>query len=259
MSFSREIEEELSGFLRRHAGREHYRKIAVFDADGTLWRGDLGEAFLRHQIERRIIPAAPKNSDPWTVYWDEVVNGNPAAAYAWPAQWNAGVAEEDLSRWCREFFRSSYAHLVFEPVRRLTHSLMNADFEVWVVSASMKWAIQAAVQGFGIQPDRVIAASVVVKNGVLTDELEIPVPFRAAKAKLVDRFIGARPLLVAGNTYWDKEMMITANEIVLGICSERKGEPNYDSETRLQRFLKQQSEEEAPTGGKRKWLSQRFA
>ena len=31
-------------------------KIAVFDADGTLWHDDLGEAFFKFQIENKLAP-----------------------------------------------------------------------------------------------------------------------------------------------------------------------------------------------------------
>ncbi|MBI3543299.1 MAG: haloacid dehalogenase-like hydrolase, partial [Deltaproteobacteria bacterium] len=136
---------------------------------------------------------------------------------------------------------------VFEPMRELTHELLNLGFEVWVVTGSPRWSVQAGVKGFGIPADRVIGTSVLVKGGVLTTELEHEVPYRAGKARLIEKIIGVDPLFAAGNTYWDKEMLTLATELALAVHSEERGEPNHESEQRLQRL--------AETN---KWLSQRL-
>jgi phosphoserine phosphatase len=244
--FDLSIARELNKFLERpQALGRGRRDIAVFDADGTLWRGDVGEAFYRHQIQRKTIPGAPPR-DPWDVYIKEAIEGDTVKAYGWLAQWNAGVAEDDLNRWCEEYFNIHFAHMIFAPMRELAHALINAGFEVWVVTASPRWIVQAGVKGFGIQPDRVIGTSVVVEKGRLTDKVE-QVPYRAAKAKLIQSVIGQKPSFAAGNTYWDKEMMVIATELALAIHSENKGEPNFESEQRLQKLARAN-----------KWLSQRF-
>lgn len=222
------------------------RKLALFDADGTLWRGDIGEAFFRHQIDRKSIPHAPK-SDAWGTYIGEALKGNTVKAYGWLAQWNAGVREIDFIRWCEEFFEIMWAKNVFEPVREFTHMLRNAGFEVWVVTGSPRWIVQAGIKGFGITADRVIGTSVIVKDGVLTEELEHEVPYRAGKARLIEKLIGAQPHFVAGNTYWDKEMMQLAADLALAIHSEDEGEPNHESEQKLRKLAESSD-----------WLVQRF-
>jgi phosphoserine phosphatase len=241
--FDAPVARELEKLLRRaRSGRQ----VTIFDADGTLWRGDVGEAFFRHQVERNTVPHAPKK-DPWDTYLRESLDGNTAKAYGWLAQWNAGVRERDLMRWCEEYFRDSWTKFVFEPVRELSHALLNAGLEVWVVTGSPRWIVQAGVKGFGIPADRVIGTSVHVRDGLLTDELEHETPYRAGKARLVEKIIGTKPVFVGGNTYWDKEMMVMAGELALAICSEEKGEPNHDSEQKLQKLATAN-----------KWLTQRF-
>ena len=118
-------------------------------------------------------------------------------------------------------------------MRDLSHTLLKAGFEIWVVSASIRWIVEVGVKDFGIQHDHVIGSSVVVESGVLTEKIENMVPYRGAKAKLIEKIIGVKPLLAGGNTYWDKEMLGTARELVLTINSEKKGTLNYDSEQRL--------------------------
>src|SRR5438132_1254695 len=41
--------------------------LAVFDADGTLWRDDVGEAFLRHLVSLGWV-RLPDGSDPYEAY-----------------------------------------------------------------------------------------------------------------------------------------------------------------------------------------------
>ena len=241
--FDANVARELTHFVERE---RHGRRIAIFDADGTLWRGDVGEAFFKHQIERGTVPRAPKK-DPWQAYLTEALEGETAKAYGWLAQWNAGVEEADLMRWCDEFFRDSWTKFVFEPMREFTHTLLNSGFEVWVITGSPRWIVQAGVKGFGIPSDRVLGSSVVVEKGILTDRIENEVPYRAGKARLVEKIIAGTPAFVAGNTYWDKEMMLMASEMAFAVCSEDKGEVNHESEERLQRL--------AETN---KWLTQRF-
>src|SRR5512140_1720886 len=45
-------------FLERHAGREA-GAVAVFDCDGTLIKGDVGEAMLYYQIEHFLFRHSP--------------------------------------------------------------------------------------------------------------------------------------------------------------------------------------------------------
>jgi hypothetical protein len=173
--------------------------------------------------------------------------GDAVKAFGWLAQWNAGVAEADLKQWADHFFRTKWLQNVFQPMRQLTHALLNAGFEVWIVSGSIRWIVEAGVQGFGIQSDRILGTTVEVENGVLTDRLKGVVPYRAGKARLVSEAIGCRPLLAAGNTFWDKELVDTATELGLTIQSDVQGGPNYDSEQKLARL--------AASNG---WLIQRF-
>src|SRR4051812_12172047 len=112
--FTPSVSKELIKFVEKHHGHESIRKIAVFDADGTLWRGDVGEAFFRYQVERRIIPHAPKRNA-WNTYFTESTAGDSAKAYGWLAQWNAGVKETDLQRWCEEYVLENWIQNVFEP------------------------------------------------------------------------------------------------------------------------------------------------
>src|SRR5690606_23847938 len=79
-------EEKLSSLLQdltRLAEQSTTPRIAAFDADGTLWRNDLGELFFQYQIDLKKLE--PLTKDPWG-YYEEVKNhDDPEKAYLWLA------------------------------------------------------------------------------------------------------------------------------------------------------------------------------
>lgn len=243
--FDSPVAAKLEEFIERHRSTPG-RKLALFDADGTLWWGDVGEAFFRHQIATGTIPHAPKEK-PWEFYLNESVRGDAAKAYGWLAQWNAGVSADRLYGLAEEFFAKNWEQHVFSAIKELVDNLHGAGFECWVVSGSIHWVVARGASRFGIPKERVIGSAVTVENGVLTSTIDGVVPYRAGKTVMIESRIKGQPLLAAGNTYWDKELVCTTKELGLAIHSEHEGEPNYESEQKLQQLAKE-----------RNWLTQRF-
>lgn len=242
--FAPEVASSLEKFIAKHK-QSKGRKLALFDADGTLWHGDAGEAFIRWQVKHGNAPHAPK--DAWEVYFNEATKGDAVKAYGWLAQWNAGVSEAELYRLSEEFFAQEWERNIFKPMQVLVSAFSAAGFECWVVSGSIHWVVAMGATRFGIPKERVIGTAVKVNKGVLTDVIDGVVPYRAGKSVMVEKIIKDQPLFAAGNTYWDKELVCTSRELGLAINSEHPGEPNYESEQKLQQLAKE-----------RQWLSQRF-
>src|SRR5436305_13468701 len=78
--------------------------IAAFDADGTLWREDVGEAFLRHLISLGWI-RLPDGSDPYQAY-ERAVERDGRSGYAYAAQLQAGLEEARLAAEAERFARA---------------------------------------------------------------------------------------------------------------------------------------------------------
>lgn len=247
--FDPEVSKKLEQFIVNQSKKTGSHKgIAVFDADGTLWRGDIGEAFFRDQVARGTVPHAPPKNEAWNFYFNETIKGDCAKAFGWLAQWNTGVKETDLKAWAKEFYEREWAKLAFEPVRQLVRKMTEVGIEVWVVSGSIRWVVAAGAATYGIPEHRVIGTSVDVENGVLTDRIEHGIiPYRGGKVQLMEKKIKQTPIFAGGNTYWDKEMMTTATELALAIHSEHRGEPNFESEQKLFEHAKSQG-----------WLTQKF-
>ena len=62
---------------------------------------------------------------------------------------------------------------------------------------------------FGIPPERVLAAAVVVEDGKVTDKV-IRVPSGKGKPKAIREVIGRTPDAVFGNSIWDADMLEVA-------------------------------------------------
>src|SRR5207249_8259681 len=73
----------------RGAGREAPGGVAAFDADGTLWREDVGEAFLRHLVSLGWV-RLPDGGDPYEAY-ERAVDRDKRSGYVYAAQLQAGL------------------------------------------------------------------------------------------------------------------------------------------------------------------------
>jgi phosphoserine phosphatase len=168
------------------------RGPVVFDADGTLWRGDVGEELLRElgHIDE----------------YDRRVREDPIDAYTWAVEIMAGMRESELTVQCARLF--SARQEVFAFVRPLLARLKN----VWVVSASPIWAVVPGASALGIE--NVIGVACGVKDGVLDGRVEKPIPCGEGKV-LKLRARGIEPALAFGNGELDEPMLELAKRAVV--------------------------------------------
>lgn len=212
LPFSQEVRAAVASFLATPA-----RRVACLDADGTLWSEDIGEAFLRWLAEGRLLPAIDPARDPSDV-WSEYearVRKDRAAGYAWAVELMAGLDEADVIRWCRQM---AAAWPNYRPqMRALVEGMRAAGAEVWLVSASNRWIVEAAAPRMGADPAKVIAMATEVSDGRLTDRLIPPPICGAGKVRAIEERIGCRPGLAAGDSFGDLEMLEAASvRVVLG-------------------------------------------
>lgn len=255
-SFDLEVEKKLQKFVQDKRAQKKavrntgaLRLVAVFDADGTLWRGDAGESFFKFQIANKMIPAEYT----WNRYHHENTSGDKIKAYTSLATANAGKSEKDLLQVCRLFFRTNMKKDIFIAMKALVNELKFAGFEVWVVSASPSFIVEAGALEMGIEPSRVIAVRAKVENGIIQNELAYPAPYREKKVDAIENIIKTKPVFAAGNTAWDQYMMREALEMTLAIRSENEGDPNYESEMELFKAAKELDGKNSIT-----WLTQKF-
>ncbi len=182
-------------------------RAVVFDADGTLWRGDVGEDFLRYLAANNLLVAPPREGA--YAKYEAVNHHDPAASYAYAVTVMAGMREDELNLHAGTFFRQRFAGRVFPYVRPLVAQLEANGFDVWVCSASPRWAVEAGAVALGLPKARVIAVESEVSDGRLTSKLLAPVVAGPGKVTWLKRK-GVAPLLAIGNGDLDLDMLAFA-------------------------------------------------
>lgn len=191
------------------------RRLACFDADGTLWSEDIGEAFFRWLAAGGLLPSRP---GPWEETWAEYearVHEDRTAGYTWAVQCMAGLAEADIRRWCGQM-AAAWPNVRVE-MTGLVRGLQGAGVETWIVSASCGWIVEAAAASAGFAPDRVIGIRTEVREGRITDVPVEPVSCAMGKVQAIRRWIGGEAHLAVGDSLGDLEMLAhAAQPLVVG-------------------------------------------
>jgi phosphoserine phosphatase len=181
-------------------------RIAAFDCDGTLWSGDAGEGFFSWELSQGIVSEAvarwarPRYADYKAgKVREEVMCGEMVTMHR-------GLHEHVVEEAASTYFDQNFLPNIFPEMRELVARLKNTGCDVWAVSSTNLWVIRAAMTHFGIPVDRILAASVVVQNGVITDQL-IRVPSGSAKPSALCEVLVASLDCAFGNSIWDREML----------------------------------------------------
>ena len=205
---------------------------AAFDADGTLWDSDLGEQFFQYQIDHSQLPHLV-GVDPWE-YYESTKKVDPIKAYLWLAQINAGQPLEKVRQWARESVEKSGAR-VFEPQKEMISWLKNEGVEVFIVTASIQWAVEPAAQMVGIDFSHVMGIQTSTDDqGLVTNIQKGPITWREGKAQaLLERTNKVKPVFCSGNTLGDISLIETS--IGGRLCIQTQIEKNglYEEESKL--------------------------
>ena len=212
---------------------------AAFDADGTLWATDLGEAFFKFQIQRNLLPEVlSKYPDPWRHYRDWKESGDPRPAYLWLAQINAGRPISEIRAWAAENVRSLHPLPFFAAQQKLIRWLQKHDVRVFVVTASVAWAVEPGALLYDISQDHVIGVKTQVLNGVIQSQPDGEMTYREGKMKaLLQATGGQAPFFASGNTLGDCHLLEGAS-LRLAVTSTRPSDELYKSEQALQEKIK---------------------
>jgi phosphoserine phosphatase len=196
------------------------------------------EASLRDPARR---PAAAKALV--RAYWQLLERLGKEAAYPWCVQLMAGFTPAEVGTVSRRILDEELARPLgrepladgpqdpeplslatglrpYAPMQALVRALEVAGVSVWIVSASNPWTVSAfAGPHLGIPPERVIGMTPRVRAGRLVAEHDpgVPVTVGPGKVAAIDRLIGRRPCLAAGDSGSDWEMLCASTGLALVI------------------------------------------
>lgn len=227
--FSDQIQKTLDTFFAKAKQSGVSRKIAVFDADGTLWHDDVGDIFLTQGFSRSVFPKEASLAE-----YEKLHEQSPASAYELLVKWLDGKQESFIWETCHKILKD-HSPKPFDGQQALVKKLKEEGFEIWVISASPWWMVVAAAQEYyGVPPERVLAARTKVDaQGILLSNMLYNVPFRETKVTALQRFVCAQPHMVAGNSMGDWSLLHQSLWLSLVIHGQNPSEPYFDSEVKL--------------------------
>ncbi|MDE1991100.1 MAG: haloacid dehalogenase-like hydrolase [Rhizobiaceae bacterium] len=206
-------------------------RIAVFDNDGTLWTEQPYYVQLGFALDRvkTLAPAHPewKEKEPFK----SILQGDLAAVAKsgekglvdLVMETHAGQTTDEFAKIVQDWFATAkhpktgkpYTDMTYLPMRELLDYLRAHGFKTYIVSGGGVEFMRPVTEAlYGIPPEQVIGSTIVTKYTLSAD---VPVLAREAKIEFVNdgpgkpvginKFIGRRPIFVAGNSDGDYEMM----------------------------------------------------
>ena len=203
----------------REAGRALPGGVAAFDADGTLWRDDVGEAFLKHLVATGLVRLAD-GTDPYHRY-EELCARDRAVGFAFCAQVQAGLHREQLEQVARDFAKDWIPSRLIASTQALLALCRESNLIPQVVSASPIEIVRAAAPLAGLPLGSLIGMSVEVDaSGVLTDRIAPPIIYAEGKVESL-RLRGLHPIALAcGDSVHGDLAMLRAARVAVVVAPE---------------------------------------
>lgn len=232
--FSPELIKKIQFHIDLYLSQVEPPHYAAFDADGTLWNIDAGEAFFKYQIRNSNLKDLP--SDPWHHYhsWKEQ---NPREAYLWLAQINANEKLSSVRHWGRGCLEQNRDWPVYSAQRQLIQWLRLKGIRVFIVTASIKWAVEPFAELMGLHYDDVIGVETEVRDGIVSSQQRGPITWREGKPEaLLERTQGVNPCLCVGNTMGDAALLESSAAVRLAVRCSKFGDELYATENELREW-----------------------
>ncbi|MBM3267512.1 MAG: HAD-IB family phosphatase [Candidatus Sericytochromatia bacterium] len=180
--------------------------VACFDADGTLWSGDVVVSFIEETLPRLPARETPGFDATLARVLGEI---NYETARLQHAVF-AGLPASLAAAWSEESFARRIAPTAYDRVWHLVREFEAAGIEVWICSGSPDWLVQPGAARLGIPPGRVLASRPGIRDGVFEAE-PVVVTAGPGKAEAVARHVGPRLHFAAGDSMSDFPMLEMAD------------------------------------------------
>jgi phosphoserine phosphatase len=210
--------------------------LLVFDGDGTLWSGDVGEEVFEAAVKSGLIlDVAAEALRALASAHGFDASGTPTSVAdgLYRAYLRNEFAERPVTEmmvWCyagwhydawanfsRDVLRARTIASRYNPsVVELLGWAASRGLRAIVISASPQPAVEAAVEALGLGPDDVIAGRPRLDSSRVLPELASPLPYGADKVRAGRAAVGSTPwLAVFGDSDFDFEMLAEAEQPVV--------------------------------------------
>jgi phosphoserine phosphatase len=184
-------------------------RVAAFDCDGTLWPIDAGLGFLEWELERDLLDAATASTARTRLRAYQAGDLDEDTFNGYLASLHAGLTVATIEAAAGEYVATHIPPVVFRQMAGLLDELARSGCQIWLVSSTNQWVIEAAAPLVGVSPQHVLASAAVIVDGRATDRL-IRVPNATGKRLALQAALGRAPDVAFGNSRWDAEMLAFA-------------------------------------------------
>jgi phosphoserine phosphatase len=206
-------------------------RIAVFDNDGTLWSEQPYYFQLGFILDRvkALAPQHPewKTKEPFKSILagdlKGLAKGGEKGIVELVMSTHAGMTSDQFSRIVTDWFAAAkhpktgkpFDEMTYLPMRELLDYLRENGFKTYIVSGGgVEFMRPITEKAYGIPPEQVVGSTITTEFAIVGD---VPVLKRLPKIDFVDdgpgkpsginKFIGRKPIFVAGNSDGDYEML----------------------------------------------------
>ncbi|MBX7230580.1 MAG: haloacid dehalogenase-like hydrolase [Bdellovibrionales bacterium] len=225
------VAKQLHQNLREYCD-QHGPAPAAFDADGTLWGTDLGEALFLYQIKNHLLPQLPKK--PWEHYEYLKENVSHEVAYLWLAQINKGLPLEQIRQWAEKAVAELDPLPIYQEIQETIDLLHQLKCPVYIVTASIKWAVEPGARRVGVPVENVIGVQTQVDQGIISDKAFGAMTYKQGKViGLKTATKGIPAFFCAGNTEGDLPLLESATHFRLVVTGSPPKNSNYQTEQKM--------------------------
>ncbi|MCB0349136.1 MAG: haloacid dehalogenase-like hydrolase, partial [Bdellovibrionales bacterium] len=119
-------------------------------------------------------------------------------------------------------------------IKELIAFLQEKMISVYVVTASIKWAVEPGAKRLGIPFEQVLGVQTKIIDGVVSDQQEGEITYREGKPlALLNLTNGVSPILCAGNTTGDLQLLESSQGVRLAVGASGAGEDLLATEKEL--------------------------
>jgi phosphoserine phosphatase len=201
-------------------GRAMPGGLAVFDADGTLWREDIGEAFLRHLVKLGWVKL-PGGGDPYQAY-EEAVARDRKSGYAYAAQLLAGLSRKAVAAEAIFFSSEWVPPRLISDTAGLVALCRGAGLRPFVISASPLPIVLASAPLAGFEAAQCRGIETAVAGDEYTENIIEPITYAGGKIDAA-RVAGELALACGDSLLGDLPMLEIARVAVA--VAPRAGSP----------------------------------
>lgn len=209
--------------------------IAAFDADGTLWDTDLGEAFFQYLIDNKKVSLPP---NPWEHYESMKAEHAPTA-YLWLAQICQGLDLATIREWASRCV-AEINPPIFEAQQKLIQYFLNEGVKVYIITASVKWSVEPGAALLGLKQEDVLGVETTIEKNLITSKQKGEITYREGKVKaLLAATKMQNPFFCSGNSEGDQELLAASTGLSLAVSSARRDDKLFRTESNLLKLAEQ--------------------